>query len=415
MNILEEISGAEPSPISLSEITAVDLPPMAIPASTVKNRAAVATMLSSNGSDVAGQYQSMVAEGEGGGSTTVNQITDQYHKKSGALDQRAIMSVLGDATLSMNQKRQALKVYKAGLLESDSRIHLMTKGLEAGSPGETVENEDARVSTAGMLNEMQAASVERQGLINAHGAKLSDQMGVVAVDAMETFLAPFGTSITSVKYARAKAKLEGRSFSMFDTVKAFLLAGNTKESMLKEMNTLSPQAQVEWTRNMLDIISKNSSIIAPTDNQFNQMMQAQDYLGQGGYSSTDKFLDNASYLLDIVGFGLLRKGSKVNKAADAGKSTSDTITHSLGRSVNINHGVGPAGGFTEASKAPSSGFQGAKVPTPLEGINDAAIASKQDEVSTLLGDAGNLADRGVPSKLREQAGAIKPQILMLNS
>ena len=400
MNILEDISGPETAPVDLAQITAVDLPPMPVPASTIKNRAAVATMLSGNTSNIAGDYQGMVAEG--GQSTTVNQANAQYHLASGALDQKAVMSVLSDKTLSIEQKKQALEAHKRGLIQSDSRVHLMTKGLEDASDGESIENEDARISTATMLNEMHESSEARQALINAHGAQLSDQMGTVAVDAMETFLAPFGTSITSVKIARAKALKDGRKFGMWDGVKAFVQAGGTKADMIKEMETLSPAAQVEWTRNMLDIISKNSSIIAPTDNQFNQMIQAQDYLGGNGYSSTAQFLDNASFLLDIFGFGALVKGDKVRKAAAASEAA---VTHSMGRSAALNHGVdslAPLAPLPERAKAPSSGFQPAQVQTPMQGANDAVIAAKQDEIASLLGDAGNLAEKGAIRSLKSE-------------
>lgn len=483
MNILEEISGPEVAPVDLAEITAVDLPPLAIPASTVKNRAAVATMLSGDTEDIAGSYQGMVAEG---GNTTVNQVMTKYHNESGALDQTALVKILGDSSLSIEQKKAAMEAHKQGRIASDSRVHLMTKGLEDASVDEDVEAEDARVSTASMLNEMQKSSEDRQALINAHAAGLSDQMGTVAVDALETFLAPFGTSITSVKIAKAKAEKEGRKFGMLDGIKAFVQAGGTKADMIKEMETLSPQAQVEWTRNMLDIISKNSSIIAPTDNQFNQMLQAQDYLGQGGYSSTAQFLDNASFLLDIFGFGALVKG---NKAAKIANTAEDVVSHSLGRSAALNHGVdtvaplpvkeagkkaGPThfdsqtshvidtedrGSFTSvlyrtkdggvliresdgqlieynaafaagktdaeilkytyeplgfkgsksttaAPKATSSGFTPATVSAPMEGVNDGLIAAKQAEVADLLGEAGNLAEKGVPSRLRKEGEAL---------
>lgn len=404
MNILEEISGPETAPVDLAEITAVEIPPLAVPSSTTKNRAAVATMLSGDTSNIAEAYQGAVAGGESGDNSQFDNVAQKYHLDTGALDQKALVSILSDPSLSIDQKKQAVQAHKEGRIQSDSRVHLMTKGLEEASQDETIENEDARISTASMLNEMQAASEQRQALINAHGAGLSDQMGTVAVDAVEALFAPFGQAITSFKYAKALAEKEGRKFGLFDGIKAFALAGDVKADIREKLSVLPPEAQVAYTKNLLDIISKNSSIIVPTDNQFNQMMQAQDILGEGGYSSTAQFLDNASFLLDIIGIGAVAKSGKV--AAKGAVAAEDIARHAMASEAKLNHGVGPGTALPERAKPPSSGFEGAKVSAPMEGANDAVIASKQAEIADLLGEAGNLAERGVPSNLRKEGEAL---------
>lgn len=390
MDILDQIAGVPQEPVSLEAVTPqTQLNP--VPLATIRNRSATTTLLTSDPSNVVANYQAAVAQAESGDTSGGDQALAGFFKTDNTRDMKAIMSVLADPKLSIEQKRGAIDAMRVDPMLKDSGTAILTRGLESGSDGETFEAEDARISTADALREMYEARDRVQALVNAHGAQLKDMDTGVALDFLEAVLAPFGAGFSALRIAQAKAKAEGRTLSVWDSIKALTFrAGTTVLDIRKQLAAIPPEGQVEYTNKILGIIKNNSGILFTNDNQFNQFQKAQAVFAEGGYDNVDAFIDNASFLLDIIGIGQVLRSASRGKAA-----------------VKVAKGA-ETGGEVRAALPPkgTTPVPTAVEPTPMVGKNDARIAKLQDEISSLLGDAGNLAEPGAIRTLRAQREAL---------
>jgi hypothetical protein len=331
-DILDTIAGAPPAyDFPLEQLTTeAILNKPAPPPAAVRNRAATAAMLDGDPAKAIEKYQSMVAEGQNGGDTQAQGVIDAFHKQDSSLDMKAIMSVLADPKLTIQQKQGAVDAVKGSAVLKDSGTSLLTKNLAEGSVGETQEAEDARTSTASALNEIYKSKETIQGLVNAHGASLNDGTSSAIVDMFSAVLAPFATSARSFKFAKAVAEANGQKFTAWDAVKAATIgAGNVTEDARKNLESMSPTARVAYAKTLIDVIQKNSGLLFANDNQYAQFMKATQIFEEGGYSTAEKYIDNVTFLLDAIGVGqILKGGGKAVKAKNAAKVVAEDAGYS---------------------------------------------------------------------------------------
>jgi hypothetical protein len=394
MDILDQIGNVPSEPVELTQGNGVTTTP--IPTSALRNRAAVTTMLSSEPKNLVQDYQASLASMEGGNTNPNQAAMESFFKEDKSRDTKAVMSVLSDPSLTLEQKQGAVNAMKVSPMLTDSGTSLITKGLEQSSDGETIENEDARISTADALREMYDSRDKIQGLVNAHGASLNSVDAGVAGGFLEMVLAPFATSVSSYKLAKDLANKEGRKLTAWESIKALTFnAGSTIMDVRQKLATIPPSGQVEYTNAILSIIKDNSGVIFTNDNQFNQFQRAQAIFAEGGYDNVDKFIDNASFLLDIIGVGqTLRSMGKVPKVIKAAEKALEVAPKRipLGPSVTV--------------RAPDSGWEAKTLPTPTTSANSAKIDALQEQISSLMGDAGNNLEKGQVASLKKEKAAI---------
>ena len=398
MDILDQIAGNTPEPVALE--TANTVPAVSpAPLSALRNRAAVSAVLSDNPAGLVQNYQTLLAQSEQGDVTAAKNASAAFFKEDKTRDTKAVMSVLGDPSLSVEQKRGAIDAMKNSPVLKDSGTAIVTKGLEAASDGETYEAEDARISTAEALSEMYAARDKTQALVNAHGAYLPDLNAAVTVDALEVIMLPFATNASAYRIAKAMAAAKGEKLSTWQTIKALTFgSGTVIADIRKQLEVIPPEGRVEYTNKILDVIKNSGSAIFPTDNAYNQFTKAQAIFGEGGYSGFDEFVDNAVFLLDIIGVGQVLRAERSVKALKAPVATPVSP-------ASLPLVAGPSG--TPQGRLPSvSGWAAKPEPVPMVGKNEAKIAKLQDEVASLLGESGNQLGKGEVAELRRQIASI---------
>lgn len=318
MNELDNLVGAETQAVELSDIVGTPLSFVKPPEGAVRNRAATLSLMA-DGAEVPEQlsenYQMLMAEGERGDSSYANQLTEQIQRKSVSQDQDAFMSVLSDPSIPFERKQQLIKDMKLNPMLKDTRMKLFTDSLAAPSQDETIEAADARVGSMGAaIAEIYQANQEIQGLVNAHAASLPDASLATVGDMAALWMLPFGNSAAVSRIDRAVNPEQ----SIWKTIKGFLAPGTKIADIRSQLEALPPQERVEFSKSLLDTISSNSGIVFSTDNQFAEFEKASQIFEQGGYSSTDEWLDNISVLLDVVGIGGVMRASKgAKKVASA--------------------------------------------------------------------------------------------------
>jgi len=322
-DFLEESFGAQPTPVDLNELVASELPPLNIPRGSIRNRAATAAMLSEQPAKAVENYQLLMAEGEEGQSALYDQLKASVLESTNKVDMQGIMSVLADPRIPIDQKRSIVEGVKSSQFLKDSGTILHTNSLAAGSKGENPYQEDARISTASSVREIYDIRNQIQGLVNAHGATLDGADMSTVADMAALWVLPFGNSVSVGKVNRGIANEDGRPLSLWETVKGFLAPGTTTANIRKRLEDLPPSQRVAYTESVLRGIRANSGIIFGSDNQFAQFEKAASIFQEGGYGSTEEWLDNLAPILDVIGVGQVLKGSakakRLSKADDVGR------------------------------------------------------------------------------------------------
>ena len=407
---LDENFGAQTSPVTIDDLVATPLlPTAALPESATRNRAATTALLSDDPSKAIDNYQLMMAEAQDGSTSTLGVIKDGIMKEAGQGDIKGVMSVLSDPSVPLEVKRKAIAGIQNSQFLKDTPTTLFSKSLAAPSKGENREQEDARLSSADAIKEIYDAREQIQGLVNAHGASLQSDKPLQTLDEMgELYLMPFGNNINAGKIAGGVTGPQ----SVWQTIKRYALAGSTTASLRERLASIPPQNRVEFAQSLLESIKNNSGIIFSNDNQFAQFDKASTIFDEGGYSSTQEFLDNISPLFDVIGLGqVLRGGGKAAKVATAAERAASAIPE--------------FGNVTEATikEARPTIIQGGPrnvqpsdlatvTGRPTAGAYDASIASLEAEKAGLLGSASGRLENGAVASLREELKAIPkpPQV-----
>lgn len=410
-DFLDENFGAETYAVDIDDLVqGTPLPVIQLPQGAARNRAATTALLSEYPSQAVSNYQTMMQENAAtGGSSAVNLAQDNVRQRVQNTDMQGMMSVLSDVSIPMDVKKQALSGIQTSQFLKDTSTILLTDSLAKPSAGQNKEQEDARISTAEAVSGIYKARNDVQGLVNAHAASLQSDKPLQTLDEMgEVWIMPFGNNINAGKIKSALDKEQGKG-SVWRTMKNFLLAGTSTADMRKQLESLPPEKRAEFAQKLINVISKNSGILFSNDNQFAQFDKATSIFGEGGYSSTQEFLDNVSPLLDIIGFGqLTRGGGKVAKVAGTAEKVGDVIDVES-RLL----------GYTRQLPAPSPRGPAPKTVQPEDlatvtgrptvGAYDDHIAALQAERAELLGDVpSNLSKGEVASLQRERAAITKP-------
>lgn len=319
-NFLDENFEAETSPVKLDDLVqGTPLPTITLPKASMRNRAATTALLTDDPAKSVENYQMMVAEAEGGQDTMLKSIQANIVDNNKKLDMQGVMSILGDPSLPIEEKRKAIDGIKNSQFLNDTTNALYTRSLSGASKGENVEQEDSRLSSADAISEIYQARQDIQGLVNAHAANLPSADLETVGEMAALWVMPFGNNVSTGKIASG---LDGGKQSMWKTIKNFALAGSTTADMKERLASIPPEKRAEFAKSLLSSIKDNSGIIFSNDNHFAQFDKASTIFEEGGYSGFDEFVDNVSPLLDIVGFGQAFRGANkavkgVNKAGKA--------------------------------------------------------------------------------------------------
>lgn len=389
MNEVDSLIGVETSPVNLSEIVGVHLPSVTLPQGAMRNRAATTALLSDNPDTAVNDYQLMMAEGEAGQDSYLKVSQDRIMSKAEATDKEAFMSVLSDPSIDMERKQALIRNMATNPVRKDLGTTLLTENLQKPSEGESVEAEDARIdATSKAIGEIYRAREQIQGLVNAHGASLQNESALrTTAEMTESWVMPFGQNILMARLTNNKP-----GATIWDAVKALALPGSAKEKMYQELKALPPEQRVQATKDFLDLISKNSGIVFSNSNQFAQYQIASEAFIEGGYTSVDKWLDNLSAVLDLVGLGGVARTAKGTEKMAKGAVAADAVGAT----------VAPARGLPGTVPNVQAGDLAKVTGKPTTGVFDSKIAALEEEKASLLADAGNTLDKGQVAALNKE-------------
>lgn len=316
MDFLDESFGAQTSPVELHDLVATPIAPSLIPLGSVRNKAATAAMMSD---DPINTYQVLMKDGQEGNTAAYDMQKEAVDKASNKMDMEGLMSILGDKNISIEDKKKAAEGLKNNRFLKDSASLLHSQSLAAGSKGETQYQEAARISSADSIRKIYESRNAVQGLVNAYVASLdSEGQGL---NAMAMIGLPFANAINTSKAAEGIAAAQGKPLSFWETLKNLVSSGSATQKLKDSLNNVPADKRVEVAKTILEGISKSNGILFSNDNQYAQADLIKKIFEEGGYSSSDKWIDNLSPILDVIGIGQVVRGTKVAPRASGGVSS----------------------------------------------------------------------------------------------
>jgi len=310
MDILQSLYG-ENTQVDLSTLIKTEDPKASLPLATIRNRAATATLLNPEGGNPSENYQLMVNEGLQGDSTTQQKIFDTVNTQNGSTDMKGVMEVLSDPHISVFDKEQIIKGIKKSQFLKDPSVGLLSKSLAKESKGENPSQESSRLTISGAIREIYDSMNQIQGLVNTHAASLDSSSNLRNfAEFVDMGVVPFATAKAAETVATAQAARNGAPLTLWQRLKSGLLAGNTIADKRKQLEAMPPAQRADFVKGLLEDISQVKGMIVPGQSGFAQYQMAEAIVGDSGYSSLEKFLDNAAGVLDIVGLGFTARGLK---------------------------------------------------------------------------------------------------------
>lgn len=296
----------EEAPIDLESLMGEgDSTPLPFPENAVKNRAAITSLLSDDPTKLVDNYQAIISENNVGQDITRSSIMKKRMDEEKPKDIGAIMAVLGDPAIPFEQKKEAISNINSGW-HNDTSVILASRTLAQASAGENVEQEDVRMSGADQFRSIFDYNREKQAVMNRHALSAESTTTESVIDFI-SFLQPFSTN--KYGYSTLKPILDELKQNV-SRGKATLLPGEAMMDIKKAMENIPASEKEKFIYKLSDIIKNNSSLFFNSDNNFAEMTQLQAVLN-GDYSQFDRVLDDASGILDAIGFGLIKKAKNV--------------------------------------------------------------------------------------------------------
>lgn len=386
--------------VNIEEMFAPQSYPVRMPEMSVKTLSATASLLNED-SEQLSSYGSLISSGMQGDFASHKRILDNSTLKQEKYDQATVIGILGDNSIPFEQKEAAIKgISKSPLLKSPE-VALVHKASVQDNPGESFEQEQVRVLGLGEQIAKVYSDIQKvQGLKNAFVSSREDRSDLaVGIEAAESLIVPFAYNLIGGEISRDLASKQGKKRSLWDTFKSYALAGENVKDLRKGLEAVPLDQREALTADILETLERKNSITFSGYNQFVQVEKARQIFDADGYSDTDKWIDNLTPLLDIVGMGAVLRGGKTAKTVAKGVTSGVTATPPA---------VLKAAEAERASRAGITTADLAKAPTPtkvprgnLDEINNLI-----NQRAALLGSANEL-DPGMVRDLKQELASLK--------
>lgn len=315
MDILDESFGATPEQVQLDDLIETRPLTSSVPSASIRNRAALDALLTSNPQDMVEKYRLLVKEGEEGSTISHEEAVRRIDEHNRNKTMRHVINLLGDKNIPLDQKERLFDLVQREGYKEEPAMTLRTNALTAPSDGESLRGENARISTAEMMAEIHADAQKRQRMVNTvMAATLPNASPDTVVEIAEAEVMPFGRNALTANLNEAIRKAQGEDTSFFKWVGDFLTPGTTKQAIREKLSRIPLDKREEFVAGVLDGI-KNSKSVFTGENYYNMFRSAEELLMQAPASDAEAWTENVMTLFDV--FWIADGVKRVTKGAKA--------------------------------------------------------------------------------------------------
>lgn len=305
-DILDAVTESAPIDIDkLMEESAVQT--VVLPEASVRNQAAMTSLLSDDPTKVVDNYQLMRIEMGQGRSYVRDSIHSKANKAAQADNDQAFMSILADPSISVEQKKAVIAGMKSDFNRETSTL-VSFAAAKQPSKGEDHEAESVRISGQEQFRDIIAARQGEQELMNKAWVRANPAFGTLLTQTAETMVAPFATNKLGAGVVNEMLTILGEKESK---AKSAILPGSAIKKVIEKYQGLPAQDKVFVQKSLYDLVMNTDRVMFTKDNDYVKAELINKVLGGQDYSNFDMVLDNAVGVLDLIGVGsMLKSGAK---------------------------------------------------------------------------------------------------------
>jgi hypothetical protein len=372
------------------------------PLASIRNRAAAIALLSKG--DPVENYQAAVQRVRDNSIETTRLWGDiENGVRTDTL--QGTMAILASKEYSFEEKQRLIASKNTDAPQISLSKRLMEKGLADASGNETPAQEQVRINTLDILDNMARDRAEIQGIINAHASGLDSNMSKGFFDMLASDFLPFGNNVIQARIAKSRGE------SPWGVIKALLLPGSDAAKMQDAYFEIPSSEGVKLAKKYVEIVSGSAGVLYGDDNHYAQYSKLSKMLSGEESSTPETVLENLAPLLDIFGLRAEYKAGKLLlQARRLAKETKAAESLSKAR-VDPLKPVAPTGPVQTPvglSKAPDESLLSTVRSSP-----DQAAAAARKEISLLeaekasLLEGQNLANRGDIRNLQSELASLR--------
>lgn len=258
---------------------------------------------------------------------------------------------------------------------SDPNYLLAKRALETPVAYESDEVADQRVSLIDALDWANEQRYKEHQMYNAAVSKLDPDYNNALWDMATTGILPFVEPfITDNVYQELKKSVEEKDRPAFDS----WLAGNQKADIRDWLAKASPEARLNMAEKLVSAIESHATSPLTGMNDPAKLQMLEEFIGGGGYDSSDQAIDNLFELLDYTILGGLA-GRGIRSAGRVVKSSLEAATQVDNYRNYVRYS---ARGDTDPLSA--GRVAGANNPELARELHNIAVADETDEMSEVL-------------------------------
>lgn len=270
-----------------------------VSSASVNNLATHAAALSADPTEAVQKYRAVQSEmSMEGKSSTADDLVDYAKQTQFEKSRQSLVGVLVDPAIPDDVKKQAaMRVYDQQSDLYNTRNILSQQALEGDAGKESVEQSVVRVSLADSIQKINEYKLNQQKVLNGEAAKANPDAGKAFSDIFD-MMVPFveqkyaGTISADLKEGKAGAYGQ-----------ALTLLGNSKMDIKDMLVGLPIEKRIEMTDKIVQAVNANSAIVSPDSNEYAKVQYLQNVVFDGSYDSVDKWVDNATSVLDLTVLG----------------------------------------------------------------------------------------------------------------
>lgn len=245
-------------------------------------------------------------------------------------------------------KRKLAQDYVMGSM-TDLREELYHQALSQPSEGETNLQEDVRLGLANFGQQVLEYNQFAQDIVNSKGIDMAASQSVVGFlgESAETLIP--GQAAEHV--AQVKDRLAGidpGTGSLIRNISSAYALGSSKKEIKDMINAVPIEDRKQVLASLANLTKSTGGIISGGENKWADLMLFQTFASNGDYTDAEKWFDNITGVLDIIGLGgSVRRIAQVQKASKVGQEL--TSVFKAGDEAGVAATLG-----SEANKKPLS-------------------------------------------------------------
>ncbi|MDB4302178.1 hypothetical protein N9924_01285 [bacterium] len=334
-----------------------------------------AAFLSLNTPDPVETYRQVSEELEAGISETQDMLRASRLEERQRQNTTVMSSIVQDQTLNDDEKLAAVNAIRDEQEEGVREI-TMSRAISQPSGDETGDRENQRVDFAPHIKEANEYAEFKQQVLNASAS----QMDFSGLSGYGSVFASFIPYVREVAADDAAERLAETGFiSPEDANTFFLFAGENMVAIRDAMKKMSIEERTQMAEGLVSMMEDESSIMFAEPNQAVHLDMARTLLEDGYYTNTDRWIDNALGVLDVLTLGI-SSGVRTGARSLVGFKTAG-IKETAGQLLSRGRRNSVAGTAQPAS--PTEAIKEVN-PDKARAMHQAVVEDETGEVATVL-------------------------------